>query len=127
MRTLPRLPALAAALLLALLPGCDDDPPPGAGTVTVTLVSPEVGEGAARIRLVGPGMGEVTAIEGEVHARVRGDTLSVLVLRPDAGLLRFGLQVADTTRLPRGSVVQVAGPDNQLRAALPGYRVEVAR
>jgi hypothetical protein len=70
---------------------------------------------------------EATALEGEVHTRVRGDTMGVLVLRPDPGRLRFALQVEDTTRKPRGALVQVVGPDNQVRPALLGYEVEVTR
>jgi uncharacterized lipoprotein YajG len=115
---------LAAALLLT---GCDDAPVSGPGTLTVTLTSPNPAEGAARVRLVGRGMGSVSALEGEVHTRVRGDTVSVLVLRQDPGILRFLVQVEDTTRKPRAAVVQVAGPDNVIRPALMGYGVEVGR
>lgn len=107
--------------------GCDDSPPSGAGTLTVTLRSPNAADGGARIRLVGPGMVSASALEGEIYTRVRGDTLGVLVLRPDAGLLRFALQVSDTTRKPRGAVLQVVGPDDELRPALQGYEVEVTR
>lgn len=120
-----RLLLMALSLALLAMTACDDDPVPGPGTLTVTLVSPNEAEGAARILLVGSGMGTVQAVEGEVHTRARGDTLSVLVLRPVAGLLRFTVQVADTTRRPRAAVVQVAGPDNRLRPALMGYSVEV--
>jgi len=115
---------LALALLLQ---GCDDDPASGPGTLTVTLRSPNPAEGAARIQLVGRGMVTAAALEGEVHTRARGDTLEVLVLRPDPGILRFALQVDDTTRRPRGTVMQVAGPENLLRSALAGYEVEVVR
>ena len=72
-------------------------------------------------------MGGASGLDGEIHTRARGDTLSVLILRPDPGPLRFLLEVADTTRKPRGAVVQVAGPDNRVRSALLGYRVEVSR
>lgn len=106
---------------------CEDEPSRGAGTLTVTLRSPHPQEGGARIRLVGPGMISASAIEGEVHARVRGDTMGVLVVRPDAGVLRFALEVQDTTRKPRGALVQVVGPDNEVRPALLGYSVEVVR
>jgi len=116
-------------LLLFVLAGlaCDDSPDPGPGTLTITLVSPNALEGVARLRLVGPGMGAVSALEGEVHVRTQGDTLSVLVMRAEGGILRFLLQVEDTTRKPRGAVVQVAGPDNVIRPALMGYAVEVTR
>lgn len=124
---LRRLSILSLAALTLLGAGCEDAPPPGPGTLTVTLASPNQAEGAARLRLVGPGMGTATPLEGELHLRRRGDTLSVLVLRPDSGALRFLLEVEDTTRRPRGLVLQVAGPDNVIRAALRGYAVEVRR
>ena len=118
--------SIPALLLLCLAAGgCDDAPTPGPGTLTVSLASPNQAEGAARLVLVGQGMGAASALDGEVHVRVRGDTMGVLLLRQDPGPLRFLLQVQDTTRKPRGSVVQVAGPDNELRPALLGYRVEV--
>ncbi|UCC25110.1 MAG: hypothetical protein JSU98_15495 [Gemmatimonadales bacterium] len=125
-----RKPALfLPALLLGSLAlgGCDADPPRAPGTLVVTVQSPNEAEGGARLVLVGSGMIEATALEGEVHTRVRGDTMGVLVLRPDPGRLRFALQVEDTTRKPRGALVQVVGPDNQVRPALLGYEVEVTR
>ncbi|HSG48067.1 MAG TPA: hypothetical protein VLA43_09665, partial [Longimicrobiales bacterium] len=113
--------------LVLVLQGCDDGPVAAGGTLTVHLRSPNPAEGAARIQLVGRGMGTATALEGEVHTRTRGDTLEVLVLRPDPGILRFALQVEDTTRRPTGTVMQVAGPENTLRSGLAGYVVEVVR
>lgn len=121
-----RVKLSAVALLLALV-ACEDGPPPGAGLLTVTIESPNAAEGAARLVLVGPGMVRTVEIDGPVATRVRGDTMSVLVMRPDPGVLRFGLEVADTTRKPTGTLVQVAGPDNRLRSALAGYGVEVRR
>ena len=119
------LPALLLGSLA--LGGCDADPPRASGTLVVTVQSPNDAEGGARLVLVGSGMISATALDGEVHTRVRGDTMGVVVLRPDPGLLRFALQVEDTTRKPRGALVQVVGPDNQVRPALLGYEVEVVR
>ena len=72
-------------------------------------------------------MVSASALEGEVYTRLRGDTMSVLILRPEAGVLRFALQVQDTTRRPRGAVVQVVSAENEIRPALLGYEVEVRR
>lgn len=125
MRSLLRTLALTA--LLPLVAACDDGFASGAGTITVALTSPEAGEGAALVRLVGPGLRAVTPLEGEAHAAARGDTLDVFVLRSNAGPLRFALHLQDTTAVPRGEVLQVAGPDNRVRASLAGYGVEIGR
>ena len=110
---------------MAVLTACEDSPAPG--RFTVSLVSPNSAEGAATIRLVGPGLQGVVPITGEAYGRIRGDTLEVMVLRETPGLIRFGLDVSDVTRRPRAQVVQVAGPDNELRGALSDYVVEVYR
>ena len=112
------------ALLIAV-PACEDSP--GPGQFTVNLVSPNSAEGAALIRLVGPGLLGVSPIEGEVHGRIAGDTLEVVVLRETPGRLRFEVEVSDSGRRPRAQVVQVAGPNNELRGALSDYVAEVYR
>ena len=125
-----KIPPLVGALAgSCLLLACDSTsaPPSGPGTLTVSVESPRSAEGAALVRLVGTGMGAPSAVEGEVHFRRAGDTLDVVVLRPDPGLLRFALPVDDTTRKPRAELRQVAGGDDLLQTALEGYAVEVTR
>lgn len=103
---------------------CGDEGP-AAGTMTATVVSPNGDEGAAIVVLLGTGLGEATAIEGRVFSERRGDSLRVVVARDPAGTLRFAIDVEDVTRPPVGAVVEVAGPDDQLRTVLGGYDVEV--
>jgi len=114
--------ALAGALLHA---GCGDDPS-GPGTLTATLVSPNGAEGSALIVLYGPGLGGVNAIDGTAFSRRSGDTLRVVVVNPEGGALRFTVGVDDVAQLPTAAVVEVADPDDRLRA-LTGYDVEVTR
>lgn len=122
-----RLPALA--LLSALgLAACEGGPGPGPGTLTASVVSPHGAEGAAVLELHGPGIQGVSAASGWVFGEPGGgDTVSVVVVADDAGLLTFRVQVADTLQRLQGRVVQVAGPDDALRDRLEEYRVEVVR
>lgn len=118
---------LAAALVVVAAAACSDDPLPGSGALTATVVSPHGDEGAAVVLLVGEGLLDASALEGRVFSERTGDTLRVVVLREPAGPLRFAVSVEDTTRLPLGSVLEVAGPDDRLRTVLGEYRVEVVR
>ena len=45
----------------------------------------------------------------------------------DGGLLEFRVALADMTQKPDVVVVQVAGPDDELRADVTGYDVELIR
>ena len=129
MKTPPAAPLFGALATACLLLACDSTsaPPSGPGTLTVSVESPRTAEGSALVRLVGAGLGAPSAVEGEVHYRRAGDTLDVVVLRPDPGVLRFALPVEDTTRKPRAELLQVAGGDDLLQSALAGYAVEVSR
>jgi hypothetical protein len=123
---LSRLGAVAAVASLPLSACFDQGPEAAPGTFTATVVSPNGAEGAAVLSLFGEGLLGVTAVQGRAFAEVRGDTMRVVVLG-DGGALRFGLEVADTTQRPTGVVIEVAGPDDALRASVAGYAVEVSR
>jgi hypothetical protein len=114
--------ALAGAVLWA---GCGDDPS-GPGTLTATLVSPNGAEGSASIILYGSGLGAVSAIEGRVFSRHAGDTLRVVVVNPEGGVLRFAVGVDDVSRVPTAAALEVADTEDRLRT-LAGYSVEVTR
>lgn len=119
---------VAACAGLALgVPGCGDGgPDSGPGALTATVTSPNGAEGAARVTLMGPGIGAVTALQGRAFSHAVGDTVQVVVVNPEGGDLVFSVAVADTTQPPQAVLVEVAGPDDQIRA-LTGYSVEVRR
>lgn len=117
---------LLATFVAVFVGACGDQGPvPAAGTFAVTVVSPNGAEGAAVVVLVGEGLREASAVEGRVFSDRRGDTLRVVVAQEPAGTLQFLIAVDDTTQRPTGSVLEVAGPDDQLRPALAGYVLEV--
>lgn len=125
----PRLLALLTSVGTVLAAACGDaGPQSGPGTLTATLLSPNGAEGAAVVEVFGPGIGEVGELDGSVFSERRGDTLRVVLVREgDPGDLRFTLMVADTTRSFGGTVLEVAGPDDSLRAGISSYSLEIRR
>ena len=124
----PRRPVFFGALLLlaGLLgtSGCGDAAPVSApGTLTAIVESPNGAEGAALIRLIGEGVASVEPLTGDLYSSVLGDTTRVVVLLDTPGDIAFRLNVADTTRLPVVTLLQVADGQNELRAGLSGYSV----
>ena len=123
-----RRPVFSRALLfLAVLlgaSGCGDVAPVSApGTLTARVESPNGAEGAALIRLIGGGVAFVEPLTGDLHTSVVGDTTKVLVVLDTPGDVAFRLNVADTTRPPVATLIQVADGQNELRAGLLGYSV----
>lgn len=119
--------ALAAGLLLAVALACGDQAPATPGTFTVEVTSPNGDEGAARVSLAGGGVRSVSAIDGWVYDQLADTLATVLVVNDAPGPLRFRVEVADTAVALQGTVVEVAGPDDALRASLAGYSVRVVR
>jgi hypothetical protein len=115
--------SLVAALPLA---ACGtDDPAPTPGVLTATLVSPNGPEGAAHVRLFGEGIVEVRPLDARTFSNVRGDTVNVVVVRDQPGDLRFLVALADVERVPTAAILEVAGGDDELRANVQSYRVEI--
>jgi hypothetical protein len=117
--------ARTALAMVALLAACTDQGPVSApGSFTATLVSPYGAEGAAVVTLHGEGIGEATALGDVELFRTDGSGgTSFVLVSPGGGTLAFELQLADTTRLPETAVAQVAGPDDELRMGVAGYRL----
>lgn len=115
-------------ILLSLLTACDDEvqPDPEPGAIDVVVASPAGAEGAALIE-VDAAISGATAPGGEAFARPAGASTRVAVVRTVAGELRVRFEVPDVHRPPTMRLLQVAGPDDRLRADLSGYRLEVER
>lgn len=122
-----RLASFRAVLFLAVLlgaSGCGDGGPVSApGILTARVESPNGAEGAALIHLIGGGVTFVEPLTGVLHTSVIGDTTKVLVVLDTPGEIAFRLNVADTTRPPVATLIQVADGHNELRAGLLGYSV----
>lgn len=131
---LARIRATVAVLVLIALAQCTSgtepggDPPHGVpGRVTYRLVSPHGAEGAMLLGL--PAAEVVTVPEGEglteVVSRTVGDVLYVAVVhRFGVEGLSLELEVGDVDRPPDPTLLEVAGPDDRLRA-LGGYTLEI--
>ena len=121
-----RLRHVALAAGLALVACTDHTLPPGPGSLTATLMSPNGAEGAAVMLLVGEGVSEIRAVgDAEVHAVASGDETRVVVINQVGGALAFEIDVADRRRPLVGVVTEVAGPDDALRPSLSGYSLTI--
>ena len=121
--TLRRLSLLAATIFLCA--ACSDHGPVGdLELLTATLVSPNGAEGAAVIVLYD--VAGVLAPVGDTEIyQSQGAALTRLVLiNQVGGALSFEVPVPSGGVPPIAIVQQVAGPDDELRTSLSGYRVE---
>jgi hypothetical protein len=117
----------AAAAGLILVACTDHGRPPGPGSLTATLRSPNGSEGAAVVLLAGVGVSEIRPIgETEVYSFPSGDETRVVLVNQVGGTLAFELVVADRRGPLVGVVTEVAGPDDVLRTDLSDYALEIA-
>lgn len=125
--------ARASILVLSLLPlvaGCLPDPVGSGianpGDMTATLVSPNGNEGSAVLELTS---GTILAITTpETYERVYGVPTApgrIVIVRRDPGQITFRLVADDIDNPPEIRVVEVAGPDDVLRADLSRYSVKL--
>lgn len=115
--------------LLVATAGClDEGPQSGPGTVTGTLVGPNGPEGAALVTLLGPGVGTVSPVgTTQIFVRSVPGATELVLINPTGGELAFEVAVADTTAPPASVVVEVAGPNDELRSGLESYSVDFSR
>jgi hypothetical protein len=128
-REVTHRPARALAVLLAAvaLGACEDDlPGPEPGTLTLVITSPNGPEGAALVHLDQPVEWTAGGILS-VYEREAGGGVYLALVRVVAGQLQVELEVADLRDPPAVELLQVAGPDDELRADLGLYTVELRR
>jgi hypothetical protein len=105
----------------------DVGPDSGPGQMTATLLSPHGSEGAAVVVLDGPGVGAIEPVgDTEVYRSDRNGATRLVLINPAGGQLSFWVELADTAAMPTVLIEEVAGPDDELRAGLEAYRVEIS-
>lgn len=126
-----RTSALVVFLLgLTTFASCNEDPTGGEmrqpGELTASLVSPNGDEGSALLEVASGTVLDVTAVEPYVHVfRVGSNPARIVVLRMEPGEIAFRLTTDDVNQPPELRVVDVGGPDDQLRSSLAGYSVSL--
>ena len=114
------LAAVAACSALSCADGSTEPPPPG--TLGVVLQSPNGPEGALLVEIDGP----VQTVETDAGHLFRNDAegrTQILIVLESAGEIGFRIGVANRNAPPEYRIIEVAGPDDQLRGDLSGYRL----
>jgi hypothetical protein len=119
------LPALLA--LAACDPGGSDPPEPEGGTFHAVLASPNGAEGAVSLQLTGGGIISLQGTGSTLLASTVSGGKRVVVLREPAGSIEFDLTVARGYDVPEVQVLEVVDGQDQPRASLNGYDVELTR
>ena len=124
-RTVTVLTASFGSLALA---GCDSlgpEDPVGSGAIFVDLQSPNGDEGAAVFEIENPlGLGEITSLGGWLFHEEVGEKIRVVAILTTPGAIQFQVRADDVGNLPVINVIQVAGPENELRS-IDGYQVDL--
>jgi len=120
-------------LALAVL-GCTRDrpiepPSQQAGSFSLTLATPNTDDAALFFELRGPGITAIHATNAAAHlfADSAGTTIRGAIVGPLSVGALATFDVPDTTRVGdyTALVLDVAGPDNTLRASLTGYALRI--
>lgn len=122
--------ALAIGLVAGIACSDDEEPTgPTAGTLSVTLTTPNVDDGAILFELNGPDISavSVTVPAHYTHVRQDGVTLTVVVVGDIESGLIVGFDVPDISAVASYTaiVTQVADRTNELRSDLAGYDLTV--
>ncbi|KPK59517.1 MAG: hypothetical protein AMS21_09905 [Gemmatimonas sp. SG8_38_2] len=125
---------MVIGLALGLVAGiaCSDDETPAgptAGTLSVTLATPNMDDGAILFEVTGPDIVAVTVTVPELYTHVGrdGSTLTIVVVGDIASGLLVGFDVPDVGAVASygATVLQVADRTNAPRGALSGYNLTV--
>ena len=112
--------ALAAVSFAACADGSTEPTPPG--MIDVVLTSPNGPEGGLLVEIDGP----VRTVETDTGHLFRNDAegrTQVLIVLDSPGDITFSIGVPNGTALPEYRIIEVSGPDDQLRTDLSAYRL----
>ena len=121
---------LALGLVAGIACSDDEEPTgPTAGTLSVTLTTPNMDDGAILFEVTGPDIVSVTVTVPEhyTHVGQDGSTLTIVVVgNIESGLL-VGIDVPDVGAVASYSATatEVADRTNELRSSLSGYELTV--
>ena len=120
---------IAVLMILALATACSDEGPVSQpGTLTASVVGPNGAEGGALIMLLGDGVEAVSPGGGtEVYVSSADSRTRIVLIHPTGGDLTFEVDVADVTDPPTWVIEEVVDVDDQVRADVSAYSLEVAR
>ncbi|HST58359.1 MAG TPA: hypothetical protein VLK84_06725 [Longimicrobium sp.] len=118
---------LPALLALAACDGGTDVPEPAGGDYDAVLQSPNGAEAAAALELSGTGIEDVQSSTAFLQSSAVSGGRRVVLVRSQPGTLEFRVRMAEGQAPPDVRVVEVAAPDDALRASLSGYRVTFTR
>jgi hypothetical protein len=130
-----RAPGWAPLAAAALLAACSDGgtPRPVPGELVLRLETPFADDRAMVVSVTGPeAIGPVAAARAgaSVYSTAPGGTsvrVAVFGAIADGDLLRLSVPDVNRARGYAATVVEAAGPSNQSRADVSGYRVTFAR
>lgn len=80
------------------------------------------------VQLFGEGIQSISAVSPtQAFPRLDANGARVVLVNHDGGTLAFELALTDTLQKPEILVIEVAGPDDELRADVTSYDVELVR
>jgi hypothetical protein len=131
-----RILAMAAGLALAATLACggDGNAPTGpqgptAGTLTVSLTTPNNDDGAILLTVSGPDMTQLASADASLYFRhaQAGTTITAVLVGDVAGgdLVTFHVPDVDAAGSYSATIQQVADRSNALRGSLTGYSLTV--
>lgn len=120
-----RLRAAALLALASFAAACSDQLI--GGPVEGTLESPNAEEGAAVLELGAVGLGPIAVRGGEAYTNESGNVTRVVIVLRSSGPIRFGVTLPDGVAAPSVRVIEVAGPNNEIRTSLGRYSVSYRR
>lgn len=132
-----RVAVVAASVLVVTVLSCADGgghpveaPVMRQAVVSVVLASTATDDGAILLTIDGPSIGDVEAARNDLIVfshRPGGTRLDVAVFGHNLSGALLTMTVPDVSRIDGYSLTvgEVAGPDNQLRSDLEGYRLSL--